>query len=120
MMAEPLFEKEIFVHRRPSSEIHIIVSIYRHSVFVSQYDTTDVIWGILGEYLHAIRVEAPRQVIERYLCVHGDEDLANAIADRFGGPNAVDRWLSFCREKGFSRTIHEDGLDQKQRSMLSC
>lgn len=92
-----------------SNLIHIVVELYKYRIFISRYDTTAQVWDVLGEAFHQIRVETGRYFIERDMKLSGNEQLMEFISRICKGPLGVEKWLEFCRKKGYDITIYESG-----------
>ena len=88
---------------------HIQLEIYKYRAFVTRYDVTDVPWSLYGEYTHMVSVETSRDAIEKALKKKDTDAIVKALASRFTGPYAADKFIAFCRGTARYFSIHEDG-----------
>ena len=105
------FTEEIKVagKKTAAEKTYIHLEIYKYRVWMHRYDVADVPWELYGEASHSVSVETPRVAIERKLQTEDTDIIAKSLAKTFNGPYAVDQFIAFLREIGWSLTIHEDG-----------
>lgn len=116
----PIVQKEIFSHYfgaeapkdSEADEVHILVSIYKYRVFVAQYDTCGQVWDLFGDGFHEIKVGISRRAVEKAFRTRDTETIVRTVRERFGGPQAVHRFASFCRKTAEYFIIEECGPQQ--------
>jgi len=106
----PIKQKEIFFKNYSGEgEVHTLVMVFKYRVYVSRHDTTEQVWGVVGESFHYVEVHAARYSIEQSLGVKGEDNIIAEIERRFPGLRGIEAYCEFCRDHAFDFSIHEGG-----------
>ena len=120
LKAGPILTKEIYYRDlRPElmrrgcvnapTEIYGLLQLYRYQIIVGRYDTTPDVWGVFGDAFHEKRVSVSPYMIKRDFKLDGEDELIAFVEQICQGPFGVERWLEFCRTKGYTTTTEETG-----------